>query len=58
MNYQVEILTADAELSFNNGVIVLVTGILTRKENTGMKFSQVFFFRPSREWLIRLERCF
>uniref|UniRef100_A0A7N2RBR1 Helicase C-terminal domain-containing protein n=1 Tax=Quercus lobata TaxID=97700 RepID=A0A7N2RBR1_QUELO len=31
LNYQVEILTADFELSFNNGVIVLVTGILTGK---------------------------
>ncbi|KAM3706975.1 hypothetical protein ACB098_03G191100 [Castanea mollissima] len=46
LNYQVEILTADSELSFNNGVIVLVTGILTGKENTGRKFSQVFFLAP------------
>nr|XP_023880302.1 putative G3BP-like protein [Quercus suber] len=46
LNYQVEILTADSELSFNNGVIVLVTGILTGKENTGTKFSQVFFLAP------------
>ena len=46
LNYQVEILTADSELSCNNGVIVLVTGILTGKEDTGRKFSQVFFLAP------------
>ncbi|KAJ8774613.1 hypothetical protein K2173_017059 [Erythroxylum novogranatense] len=42
----VEILTIDAQDSFGNGVIVLVTGYLTGKENIGRKFTQIFFLAP------------
>ncbi|GMY25838.1 putative G3BP-like protein [Fagus crenata] len=41
-----EILSADAEYSYKDGVIVLVTGILTGKDDTRRKFSQAFFLAP------------
>ncbi|GAA0168137.1 RNA metabolism protein [Lithospermum erythrorhizon] len=45
-NYKAEIKTADAQLSFNDGVIVLVTGCLTGKDNLRRKFAQTFFLAP------------
>ncbi|XP_051117751.1 nuclear transport factor 2-like isoform X2 [Andrographis paniculata] len=45
-NYKAEIKTADAQESFKDGVIVLVTGCLTDKNNLGRKFAQTFFLAP------------
>ncbi|XWS37262.1 hypothetical protein CRYUN_Cryun19dG0028300 [Craigia yunnanensis] len=44
--YTAEIKTADAQNSFEKGVIVLVTGCLTGKDNVRKKFSQTFFLAP------------
>ncbi|KAK1423353.1 hypothetical protein QVD17_18652 [Tagetes erecta] len=45
--YIAEINTADAQESYKDGVIVLVTGFLTRKEdNQRKKFIQSFFLAP------------
>ncbi|KAL8541229.1 hypothetical protein ACS0TY_002471 [Phlomoides rotata] len=41
-----EIKTADAQDSHTDGVIVLVTGCLTGKNNNRRKFSQTFFLAP------------
>ncbi|CAO2816380.1 unnamed protein product [Amaranthus hypochondriacus] len=45
-NYKAEIMTADAQDSFKDGVIVLVTGCLTGKDNLRKKFAQSFFLAP------------
>ncbi|KAK4426250.1 Nuclear transport factor 2 [Sesamum alatum] len=45
-NYKAEIKTADAQDSFKEGVIVLVTGCLTGKDNLKRKFAQTFFLAP------------
>ncbi|KAH6829689.1 hypothetical protein C2S53_016243 [Perilla frutescens var. hirtella] len=46
-NYKAEIKTADAQNSFKEGVIVLVTGCLTGKVNLRRrKFTQTFFLAP------------
>lgn len=45
-NYTAEIETADAQESHERGVIVLVTGRLTRSDNVRKKFSQTFFLAP------------
>ncbi|KZV45620.1 ras GTPase-activating protein-binding protein 2-like [Dorcoceras hygrometricum] len=45
-NYKAEIKTADAQDSYKDGVIVLVTGCLTGKDNLRRKFSQSFFLAP------------
>lgn len=39
-------MTADAQDSFKDGVIVLVTGCLTGKDNLRKKFAQSFFLAP------------
>ncbi|KAI7729330.1 hypothetical protein M8C21_023179 [Ambrosia artemisiifolia] len=45
--YKAEIKTADAQESYKDGVVVLVTGFLTRKEdNQRKKFIQTFFLAP------------
>ncbi|KAI4303758.1 hypothetical protein MLD38_039354 [Melastoma candidum] len=44
--YTVEIKTADAQRSHEKGVIVLVTGCLTGKDNARRKFTQTFFLAP------------
>ncbi|KAF4385575.1 hypothetical protein F8388_010131 [Cannabis sativa] len=44
--YKAEIKTADAQKSYENGVIVLVTGCLTGKDNLKRKFAQSFFLAP------------
>lgn len=41
-----EILTADAQFSYKDGVVVLVTGCLTGKDNVRRKFTQSFFLAP------------
>ncbi|KAA8547909.1 hypothetical protein F0562_004338 [Nyssa sinensis] len=45
-NYKAEIETADAQDSYKDGVIVLVTGCLTGKDNLRRKFAQTFFLAP------------
>lgn len=45
-NYHTEILTADAQFSYKNGVIVLVTGCLNGNNNVRRKFTQSFFLAP------------
>ncbi|XP_059642491.1 nuclear transport factor 2-like isoform X2 [Cornus florida] len=45
-NFKAEIKTADAQDSYNSGVIVLVTGCLTGKDNLRRKFAQTFFLAP------------
>ncbi|XP_047951529.1 nuclear transport factor 2-like isoform X2 [Salvia hispanica] len=45
-NNKPEIKTADAQSSFKEGVIVLVTGCLTGKDNMRRKFTQTFFLAP------------
>ncbi|CAA6662940.1 unnamed protein product [Spirodela intermedia] len=44
--YNFEIETVDAQHSFKEGVIVLVTGCLTGKANIQKKFTQSFFLAP------------
>ncbi|KAG8652374.1 nuclear transport factor 2 isoform X2 [Manihot esculenta] len=45
-DYTAEIKNADAQESYEKGVIVLVTGCLTGKDNVKKKFSQTFFLAP------------
>ncbi|XP_052483289.1 nuclear transport factor 2-like [Gossypium raimondii] len=45
-DYTAEIKTADAEDSFEKGIILLVTGSLTGKDNVKKKFAQTFFLAP------------
>jgi hypothetical protein len=45
-DYTAEIKTADAQDSHEKGVIVLVTGCLTGKDNLRRKFTQTFFLAP------------
>ncbi|XP_015054816.1 ras GTPase-activating protein-binding protein 2-like [Solanum pennellii] len=45
-NYKAEIRTADAQDSFKDGVVVLVTGCLTGRDKLKRKFAQTFFLAP------------
>ncbi|KAL4566470.1 hypothetical protein LXL04_030585 [Taraxacum kok-saghyz] len=45
-NYKAEIETADAQDSYQSGVIVLVTGTLTGTDKIKRKFAQTFFLAP------------
>ncbi|KAI4328555.1 hypothetical protein L6164_020899 [Bauhinia variegata] len=45
-SYRVEILSADAQPSYKEGVMVVVTGCLTGKDNLKRKFTQSFFLAP------------
>ncbi|CAN8264862.1 unnamed protein product [Cochlearia groenlandica] len=45
-DYTAEIETADAQESHERGVIVMVTGHLTGKDNVRKEFSQTFFLAP------------
>ncbi|CAL0331252.1 unnamed protein product [Lupinus luteus] len=45
-SFRVEILSADAQPSYKDGVIVLVTGYLTGSDNLKRKFAQSFFLAP------------
>ena len=44
--YKKEIKTVDAQDSCNEGVLVLVTGCLTGKDNLERSFTQTFFLAP------------
>ncbi|KAK9281962.1 hypothetical protein L1049_004871 [Liquidambar formosana] len=44
--FRAEIKTVDAQESFNGGVLVLVTGYLTGKDNVTRNFTQSFFLAP------------
>ncbi|XP_062111424.1 nuclear transport factor 2 isoform X2 [Humulus lupulus] len=48
-NYQTEILTADAQYSNGDGVMVLVTGYLTRNNYEKRIFAQTFFLGPQQK---------
>jgi len=45
-SFRVEILSADAQPSHKDGVIVVVTGCLTGSDNLKRKFTQSFFLAP------------
>ncbi|CAK8539772.1 unnamed protein product [Lathyrus sativus] len=45
-SFRVEVLSADAQPSLNNGVMVVVTGCLTGTDNVKRKFAQSFFLAP------------
>lgn len=45
-DFSAEITTVDAQESYNGGVLVLVTGYLTGKDNVRRKFTQSFFLAP------------
>ncbi|KAJ0052631.1 hypothetical protein Pint_03174 [Pistacia integerrima] len=45
-NFKVQIFSADAQASYNKGLIVLVTGCLLAKDNLRRKFTQSFFLAP------------
>ncbi|CAI8617622.1 unnamed protein product [Vicia faba] len=45
-SFRVEVLSADAQPSYNNGVMVVVTGCLTGTDNVKRKFAQSFFLAP------------
>ncbi|XP_061360343.1 nuclear transport factor 2-like [Gastrolobium bilobum] len=45
-SFRVEILSADAQPSYKDGVMVVVTGCLTGRDNLKRKFTQSFFLAP------------
>lgn len=47
-NTKIQILTADSQASYKNGVVTLVTGLLTVKDGERMRFSQSFFLVPQK----------
>ncbi|CAN8305294.1 unnamed protein product [Cochlearia groenlandica] len=47
-NSKIQILTADSQPSYKNGVVTLVTGLLTVKDGERMRFSQSFFLVPQK----------
>ncbi|KAL5769566.1 hypothetical protein ACOSP7_013720 [Xanthoceras sorbifolium] len=55
---QTEILTVDAQGSYCSGVIVLVTGFLTGKDNVKRKFAQSFFLAPQEKGFFVLNDVF
>ncbi|KAK2979647.1 hypothetical protein RJ640_015055 [Escallonia rubra] len=57
-NYKAEIKTADVQESYKGGVIVLVTGCLTGKDNVRRKFSQTFFLAPQKKGYFVLNDVF
>ncbi|XP_038706524.1 nuclear transport factor 2-like isoform X2 [Tripterygium wilfordii] len=57
-NSRVEILTADAQASYNSGVIVLVTGFFTGEDHTRRQFSQTFFLAPQANGYVVLNDIF
>ncbi|KAI7985630.1 Nuclear transport factor 2 [Camellia lanceoleosa] len=57
-NYKAEIETADAQESYKGGVIVLVTGCLTGKDNVRKKFTQTFFLAPQEKGYFVLNDVF
>ncbi|XP_052179513.1 nuclear transport factor 2-like isoform X2 [Diospyros lotus] len=57
-NYKAEIKTADAQGSYMEGVIVLVTGCLTGKDDVKRKFAQTFFLAPQEKGYFVLNDVF
>lgn len=57
-NYKAEIKTADAQDSYQAGVIVLVTGCLTGTDNVRRKFTQTFFLAPQEKGYFVLNDVF
>lgn len=57
-DYIAEIKTADAQQSFGEGVIVLVTGYLTGRDNLRKKFVQTFFLAPQEKGYFVLNDVF
>ncbi|XP_021733999.1 ras GTPase-activating protein-binding protein 1-like [Chenopodium quinoa] len=57
-DYVAEIKTADAQLSLGGGVIVLVTGYMTGKDNVRKKFAQSFFLAPQEKGFFVLNDVF
>ncbi|KAK2636043.1 hypothetical protein Ddye_030835 [Dipteronia dyeriana] len=57
-NFKVQIFHADAQVSCNGGVIVLVTGCLIGKENLRRKFTQSFFLAPQEKGYFVLNDVF
>ncbi|CAK9147951.1 unnamed protein product [Ilex paraguariensis] len=57
-NYKAEIKTADAQDSYQGGVIVLVTGCLTGKDDMRRKFTQTFFLAPQEKGYFVLNDVF
>ncbi|KAK3229155.1 hypothetical protein Dsin_001036 [Dipteronia sinensis] len=55
---QTEILTVDAQGSYCSGVIVLVIGFLTEKDNVKRKFAQSFFLAPQEKGFFVLNDVF
>ncbi|XP_010527973.1 PREDICTED: ras GTPase-activating protein-binding protein 2 [Tarenaya hassleriana] len=47
-NSKIQILTADSQESYKDGVVTLVTGLITGKDGEGMRFSQSFFLVPQK----------
>ncbi|GAB2298051.1 hypothetical protein Dimus_032128 [Dionaea muscipula] len=45
-NLMAEIISVDAQESFNSGVIVLITGVMIKKDNSKRSFTQTFFLAP------------
>jgi hypothetical protein len=45
-SFRVEVLSADAQPSYNNGVMVATTGCLIGTDNVKRKFAQSFFLAP------------
>ncbi|KAL6135510.1 hypothetical protein ACLB2K_067738 [Fragaria x ananassa] len=56
--YKAEIETADAQISYKDGVTVLVTGCLTSKDNLNRKFAQSFFLAPQENGFFVLNDVF
>jgi hypothetical protein len=57
-DYTAEIKTADAQESHEKGVIVLVTGCLTGKDDVKKKFTQTFFLAPQEKGYFVLNDVF
>nr|TKS16147.1 putative G3BP-like protein isoform X3 [Populus alba] len=57
-DYTAEIKTADAQESHAKGVIVLVTGCLTGKDDVKKKFTQTFFLAPQEKGYFVLNDVF
>lgn len=56
--FKVQIFSADAQASYNDGLIVLVTGCLLGKDNLGRKFTQSFFLAPQDKGYFALNDVF
>lgn len=58
INYKAEIKTADAQNSHQRGVILLVTGCLTGRDNVTKNFTQTFFLAPQEKGYFVLNDIF